>query len=249
MPQYTFVGTVLPDTARINSPVVHVHMDPVPDCPEINCDVQIFDNRLIAAVIANSELTNTGFATLRNICEDIAASICDSASLLEGAWTAPIIDTCLGADGRIMRRFNAISAPELKEYLARSGVTMPRIEAVYKHQDGFYLRHTITDLVSGLQRPQFMRTLYYRALESLRNSIGEHLSIPANESADRWDAFHSLMGTNRHDLQILERHDERHGNYGSLQPLSSAEKAQIFQLIARVLANYLSWFETQKLTA
>lgn len=240
---YTYVGTVLPDSTRINSPVVDVQLAAGPDHPAFRLRTQILDNRVVAVSDVAEDLSDVECLTIRNIVADATSSICDSAAILEGAWTVVIVDTCIGPNGLLRMRFsNAL--PRLKEEFARHDVCSSDIVAINLHPQGFHLRLAFDDLNSGIMDVKFLRSHCYKAVESLKNSVSAEQNLNANE---KWTHFRKSLGVDRATLEHLVHQEERHGDYSKARPMSGAEVDSVLAAIAEVIGAYVSWFRREKL--
>jgi len=244
METFLFIGTVLPDTNRISSPPVGVMLEAERDYPSGTVTIQVADNRLIASFVTAKKLTDDECATMRNVVQDIASSVCDAAAIIEGAWTIVTIDTCLYFDGSIRMRFSNASQ-RLKLAFQEHAVVSNDITAINQHPDGFFLRLALDDLNAGLMEGKFLRSHIYRAVESLRNSVA-----PANENTDRskcWEIFRTALGIEHSHVALLTNHAERHGDYANADPMSSQEVDVALCGIADLISRYVRWFKAKKL--
>lgn len=214
------------------------------DYPAGEVIVQITDNRVTASFRSEESLTDVGCATMRNIVQDVASSICDSAALLEGAWTIVSIDSCLNSDGTIRMRFSNASDKLRKAFHDRQ-TTSEDISEINQHPQGFYLRLALDDLNAALMERKFMHSHMFRAVESLRHSVA-----PQDENTDRkksWEKFRTALGIDRNHL-LLQRNDaERHGDFGNAASMSSHEVDDYFVAIADLIARYIRWFKATKI--
>lgn len=242
---YTYVGTVLPDTNRINSSVIAVQHPAGADHPTLKLRIQVLDNRIIAACDVSEELNDVACLTIRNIVEDVASSVCDSVALLQGAWTVVTVDTCVDSDGRVRMHFSN-TVPRLKEEFARRQVTPEDITAINRHSQGFHLRLALDDLNAGLMEKKFLRSHCYKVVEALKNSVtaGERLS-----GKKKWNRFREALGVDRTTLDCLIHQEERHGDYANARPMSGAEVGNVLAAIAEVISAYIRWFRREKLDA
>ncbi len=245
MTTYVYIGTVLPDTTRISSPLVTVHLPAGPDYPQVSINTQIADNRVVSSCEIEATLSEVACATLRNIVQDVASSICDSAAILQGAWTVVTVDSCLNADGSIRARFSN-TLPHLKEAFAQCKVTSEDIAQINLHPDGYFLRLALDDLNSGLMEMKFMRSHFYRAVESLRRSI-----CPASlglTNAQSWETFRAALDIERDQIELFVHHAERHGDYENAVPLIGLEVDRIVDAIADLISRYVRWFKANRIT-
>lgn len=245
MQTFLFIGSVLPETSRISSPQIGVKLEAGPDFPAGDVSVQITDSRVVARFLTDRGLTDIECATLRNVVQDVASSICDSASILEGAWTVVTIDTCLTSDGQLRMRFSNASH-RLKLAFQEQGVSASDIASINLHADGFFLRLALDDLNAGLMEPKFMRSHFHRAIESLRNSV-----LPVAEGLDRakrWEAFRAALDLDRAQIAVFTNHAERHGDYGVAPPMSAQEVDVTLVGIAEIVTKYVRWFKANKLS-
>lgn len=246
MPTYVYVGTVLPDTNRISSPLITVQLPSGPDYPPVKVNVQIADNRVIASCEIDAEFSDIACATIRNIVQDVASSICDSVAIVQGAWTIVTIDSCISMDGRFRARFsNAFD--HLKKAFARSGVIFSDIAQINLHPEGYPLRLALDDINSGLMEIKFMRSHFYRAAEALRRSVSP--PSPRRNNRQSWEDFRIALGISREQIELFAHHAERHGDYGNAVPLASTEVDLILDAIADLISRYVNWFKENRLTA
>lgn len=239
--KYIFIGNVLPDSVRVNSPLIRVAVE-ASDCPSGDMDIQIIDSRIVVTAKMENELDAVAKATLYNIVNDVADSACSTGLLVEGFWAVANIDTCINHDGSIERRIVSASI-ELKEQFKKLGVTATRLEKIYAHSDGFYLRLAVDDIIEGIRKQKFIRGHFYRATESLCQSVAKESRLNSN-NRNKWENFWEKLSINPDDFRTyIANHDERHANYSELKPLDANEKGKVFETAARILARYISWFE------
>lgn len=215
-----------------------------PDFPAGDVSVQITDNRVVARFVTDKILSDVECATIRNVVQDVASSVCDSAAILEGAWTVVTIDTCLRPDGQLRMRFSN-AWQRLKLAFQERGINANDIASINLHPDGFFLRLALDDLNAGLMEPKFMRSHFYRAIESLRNSVSP--LAQAVDRAKRWEAFRAALDIDRAQIALLTNHAERHGDYGVAPPMSAQEVDMTLASIAEIVTKYVRWFKAYKL--
>lgn len=245
MKTFIFIGTVLPDTARVSSPDLDVRLDRGMDYPSGTIRVRINDNRVIGIFRTEQALTDVGFATIRNIVKDIASSICNAAAIVQGAWTVVTVDTSIDVDGNTQRRFSNAS-DRLRAAFQRYGITADDITLINQHADGYFLRLALDDLKAALMDQKFMRSHMYRAVESLRNSVAP--SSIYGERANCWKAFWKTLDVDRSKVKNFSYQEERHADYASARPLSSEEVDANLDAIVCILFRYIGWFKSTKLT-
>jgi hypothetical protein len=243
--QYTYFGSVLPDTTRVSSPTIGVSMVAGPDYPALSLRTQILDNRVVAVCDASETLDDVACLTIRNIAEDVASSICDSVAILEGAWTIVLIDTCVGPDGAVRMRFGN-SLPRLKEEFSKQNVSSDDIASINLHPEGFHFRLALDDLNAGLMEQKFLRSHCYKAVEALKNSVCAGLDLRSNE---KWAHFRQMLHVERDTLECLVHQEERHGDYANARQLSAVEMDLVLTAIAKVIGAYVEWFKREKLRA
>lgn len=247
---YIFVGTVLPDSVRINIGLkIGREIKGEPDCPDGRLQVEISDNRIIASFITEETLTEVGISTVRNSVVDMAWSICDSVSLLKGAWTIVRIDTCIGPSGEIVATFRSHHSV-LQSRFEEIGITFEQVFAINCHAQGFFFRLALTDLRFGLMDLKFLRSHLYRAVEALKQSVAKKiLGAELNEQKDKqWQVFRDELDLKRSDIEQFRHNPERHGAYDEATPLTSAEIDQVFNGFVSLIAAYMGWFHKQYLT-
>lgn len=243
MYNYTFVGSILPGSTRIEAQGVSVMFEAGEDYPAVNIKISISKNMVFAACATETEFTDQSCATVRNIAEHLTDSICQSVAVLQGAWTVVTIDACLNADGSIRMRFSNASAL-LQEAFTKHGVTPQDIFMNNQHPDGFFLRLALDDINSGLTG-QFMRSHFYHAVESLRRSV----CPPSAEvnNVQSWQTFRDELGISREQIELLADHAERHADYRNAVPLTGSESRAVQEAIAQIIGSYIDWFKRKKL--
>ena len=170
---------------------------------------------------------------------DVASSIANSLAVIQGGSTAVFVDSCVGPDGRLRMYFgNAVL--RLQQAFASRKVTSEDIISINLHERGFHLRLALDDINHGLANPKFMRSHFYRAVESLRHSVTGSLGLA--ESA-QWEAFRNKLNIDRARIEALMHHPERHGDYARALPMSSSEVEVILEIIAEVISQYVKWFK------
>lgn len=236
---YLFIGMVFPDTVRINSPKVGLTLEQGADYPAGDVETQILDNRVIANFKTLQQLSDVGKATIRNIVADHASSICDAATIVNGAWASVLVDTCLGPDETVVVRFGSCSSA-LQKAFAEQGITPSRVGAVNLHKEGYFLRLALNDMRNGLRDIKFMRSNFYRAIESLRNGISRSENI--SDRTKQWEYFRTQLDLKKNEIEQFIHHPERHAEYHLAIPLASSEVDELQVLLAKIVTKYINWF-------
>lgn len=244
---YTFTGQVLPNTVRINTNnlIVGRAVKGEMDCPDGSMQVRISDNRIVATFQTTDVLADDlAFANLRNLAVDLAWSICDSTSILCGAWTTVHIDTCVGPDGNIVRTFAPFNS-DLAAAFHQSRVTVDDIVAINTHEHGYFFRLALIDIRFGLMDAKFLSSHLYRAIEALRTSVSYSIldASAMQDKKEQWACFRSELGLSRDEVDLFARHSERHGEYHVAAPLSGPQVTEMLVAMAHVIKNFVSWFK------
>lgn len=237
--KYTFIGTVLPETTRINAAGISVNLEAGPDYPEAQINMHIVDNKVVTTCHVAVELSDVACATLKNIVQDANSSLCDAVAILQGAWTVVAIQLCLNSEGIIRMKFGN-SSERLKLGFEQNGVNINDIVSINLHPNGFFFRLALDDLNIGLMEGKFMRSHFYRAIESLRRSICPPSDNLTN--AQSWEIFRNTLGVTREQIELFAHHAERHGDYRNAIPLSGAEVDNALDTIAYIFGSYVRWF-------
>ena len=244
MHTYLFIGTVLPDSTRVTVTNKNVTLEAGPDYPAGTVSIQIINNRVIGTFLTEVELTDVGCLTVRNIVQGVASSICDVVALMDGAWTYVTIDTCLNSNCTIRMQFGN-SEYHLASVFKSKDITSEDIFIIIEHPEGFYLHQALSDVNSGLMQAKFMRSHFYRAVESLRNSVTSETKN--SDDKKNWEAFRTALGIERIHVDIFQDNNERHANYSITVPMSGKEVEVALAGIAEIISKYVRWFKANRL--
>lgn len=244
MPSYIFMGTVLVDSVRITSTRLTADFEATDSTPACSIKAQVIENHVLARVKAAGELSDDACDEVRNLVQQFAYDACIAEGITGGIWIAVAINMCIGPSGAIRMSFDN-RATKLRNIFVRRGIDSDDLVPLYLHKDGYFLRLALHDVNNGLADTMFMRSHFYRAMESLRNSVA-----PKNQYgtvANQWKAFRYALGIKRENYALQPNQAERHADYSDHTMPSREEVQALEAAIADIVCRYVKWFKTNKM--
>lgn len=240
--KHTIRGHIVSPSLRVSGPSLKVDLPATPDKPAGGLEVQIRDNQFEAVFETSTPLTEVGYATLCNDVQDVAGAACHCSSLLEGTWALAIVTTVENEEGTFRRSVSHVD-PTLKRVFANYSIGPADFFRVCQHPDGYHLRNALDNVNLALLATKFARVHLYIAIEALRNSVASG----AKNKAVQWEVFRSTVQVTQDQINKVEDHALRHGDFQNAVPLSGAEFDVAKAVIAEIISKYVVWFRQTKL--
>lgn len=244
MLSYIFIGTVLVDSVRITSTRLTADFEATDSKPACSIKAQVIENHVLARVKAGAELSDDACYEIRELVRQFAYDACIAEGITGGVWVAVAINECIGPSGNIRMSFDN-RALKLRNIFARRGIDRDDLLPLYLHEGGYFLRLALHDINSGLADSMFMRSHFYRAMESLRNSVAPKSQY--GSVAKQWEVFRGELGLKRGNYALRPDQAERHADY-TVHTMPSRKEVHVLQAaVADVVCRYVKWFKRNKL--
>ena len=232
MPRLYFSGLVLPERAPLSVSGVHASIVGPDGAAHALIALNIWANQISATV--DSEETDV--LTLRNLVRAEAEFVTSLAGFLLG----------FGYDVEITKAFNEdlsqnqVFGIDVAVLTARAqgrdlSTVINAVLPLCYGADAIFLRRCLTDLSLAMKRLDDTAFYCFRAIESLKQSFGSHLT-----EREQWSALAAAVESTKAEMEPL-RARAFPARHGPAQPLSDAERQELFIYTWRVVERYIDY--------
>lgn len=244
METYYFVGIIFSDSIRITTKEVIVDTPKTLSLPKSAIYLRVMDNHILAKVETKEKIKNKKrFLELSEWVKSIASSACITQAVCTGAWISVAINSCFSKDEDEVISFNNLSKP-LANAFKKNHLIAEDVISIYQHKEGFFLRLALEDVNAGLSNQLFMHSHFYRAIESLRNSVAPQQNFPNRKEC--WEVFRKELKIPGSFVILNVSQAERHGDYKNFLGFTDAYKSKLFKEMAYIITKYVEWFNQVK---
>lgn len=233
---YIFTGRVIPERALLDISEVPLKVLASEDVPEGDLFIEVIKSQISIRFMASGEVGNV--FTLRNIIEDAARMLLDTAGYFAGYGYDMEIVQMLRSDSAEKYVFG-IDVPALAGICEKAGLTVNDIFAALSKSDGYYLRHALADVREAIKSPKDTGFFCYRAIESLKNCCVARDRVTGEDAA--WELFRNSLSISKQEIMEIKSFADpvRHGNYLQAKPMTDTDRADVFTKTWDIINKYI----------